>query len=118
MLIDAFEQLTTGRLVAQIDFANRQLVCPPTGMKVGFADEPELVDAWICYDETGIWLASNAYHAGAGGVQGFEEPLSAVRRVVFADCHFARQLVRHPTSGRRGLNRQGRRCLNWISADL
>ena len=85
MLIDTFDKLTSGRLISRIDFATSELVCPRPGIKVRFADDPELADAWICHDETGIWLTSNAYHAGADGMQGFEEPLPAVRRVWFAD---------------------------------
>lgn len=85
MLIDVFDKLTSGRLIARIDFATSQLVSPQPGMKVRLADDPELADAWICHDETGIWLTSNAHHTGVGGMQGFEEALSAVRRVWFAD---------------------------------
>lgn len=88
MLIESFEKLTSGRLVARIVFTSSQLDAPPPGMKVRFAEDDENADAWICHDETGIWLTSNAHQTDASGYrgfQGFEEPLSAIEQIVFAD---------------------------------
>lgn len=88
MLIESFEKLTSGRLVARIVFASSQLDARPPGMKVRFAEDDENADAWICHDETGIWLTSNAHQtdvSGYRGFQGFEEPLSAIEQIVFSD---------------------------------
>lgn len=57
-------------------------------MKVALAESDENADAWICHDETGIWLSSNAHEtdpSGYRGFRGFEEPLSAIREIVFAN---------------------------------
>ena len=84
-LLDIFDKLTSGRLVSRIVFVNDEVEAPPPGMKVRFAEDDENADAWICHDETGIWLSSNALdQTGYGGFRGFEEPLSAIREVVFA----------------------------------
>jgi hypothetical protein len=88
MLIDCFDKLASGRPVSRIAFAAGELVAPQSGMRVGFANDDEQADVWICHDETGVWLASNAHQSDASGYRGFhgfEEPLSAVRQVVFVD---------------------------------
>ena len=87
MLSDIFDKLTAGRPVSRIVSANGELIAPLPGMKVRFAEDPENADAWICYDETGIWLTSNAHVTDLNGYQGFrgfEEPLSAISQVVLA----------------------------------
>jgi len=87
MLIESFDKLTSGKLVSRIVFASSQLDAPPPGMKIRFAEDNENADAWICHDKTGIWLTSNAHQTGVDGYrgfQGFEEPLSAIKQIVFA----------------------------------
>lgn len=87
MLIDAFDKLTSGKLVSQIVFTGSEVTAPPPGMKVRFAEDNENADAWICHDETGVWLSSNAHQTDASGYRGFggfEEPLSAIKEIVFA----------------------------------
>ena len=87
MLIDVFDKLTSGKLVSRIVFVDGDVTAPPPGMRVRFAEDPEIADAWICHDETGIWLSSNAHQTNATGYigfNGFEEPLSAIREVVLA----------------------------------
>jgi hypothetical protein len=89
MLVDSFDKLTSGRLVSQIVFTGREVRAPAPGMKVAFAESDENADAWICHDETGIWLSSNAHDTDASGYRGFrgfEEPLSAIKEIVFADA--------------------------------
>jgi len=79
MLIETLDKLTSGRLVSKIVFTNSEVTARPPGIKVAFADSDEHADAWICRDETGIWLSS--YESNASG---FEEPLSSIREIVFA----------------------------------
>lgn len=88
-MIDSFDKLTSGRLVSRIVFDGGEVTAPPPGMKIAFAESDENADAWVCHDETGIWLSSNAHEtdsSGYRGFRGFEEPLSAVREIVFADA--------------------------------
>jgi hypothetical protein len=85
MLSEILDKLTSGKLVSRIVFTNSEVTAAPPGMRVRFAADPEIADAWICHDETGIWLASNAHHTdptGYRGFRGFEEPLSAIREIV------------------------------------
>ena len=87
MLIDTFDQLTSGERVSKIVFVDSEVTAPPPGMRVRFAEDDDNADAWICHDETGIWLSSNAHERDASGYRGFsgfEEPLSAIREIVFA----------------------------------
>jgi hypothetical protein len=87
MLIQNFEKLTSGKLISRIVFADGEVTVPWPGMKVRFADDDENADAWICHDETGIWLSSNAHvtdRSGYLGFRGFEQPLSAIATIVFA----------------------------------
>jgi hypothetical protein len=87
MLIDTFDKLTSGKLVSRIVFAGSDVRAPAPGMKVALAESDENADAWICHDETGIWLSSNAHEtdsSGYRGFRGFEEPLSAIKEIVFA----------------------------------
>jgi len=85
MLIDIFDKLTSGKLVKKIVFVESVLIAEPPGMTVQLAEDPGNADAWICHDENGIWLTSNAHHSDAGGYRGFrglEEPLSSIKEIV------------------------------------
>ena len=87
MLIDTFDQLTSGERVSGIVFVDSKITVPSPGMRVRFAEDDDNADAWICHDETGIWLSSNAHEtdeSGYRGFGGFEEPLSTIREIVFA----------------------------------
>ena len=86
MLIDTLDKLTSGRLTSKIIFANSEVTSPSPGMKVTFAESDENADAWVCHDETGIWLSSNAHESSVNdyvGFIGFEEPLSAIQEIIF-----------------------------------
>jgi hypothetical protein len=88
MITDIFDKLTSGKRVSRIVSTNGEFVAAPPGIRVGFAEDPGNADAWICYDETGIWLTSNAHHSDPSGYQGFrgfEEPLSAITQIVLAE---------------------------------
>ena len=84
MLIEVFDRLTSGKLVSRIAYSDGEITAPPRGIQVRFAEDDENADAWICHDETGLWLSSNAHHRNAGGYQGFrgfELPLADIERV-------------------------------------
>ena len=86
MLSEIFDKLTSGKRASRIVFLNSEVTLPPPGIKIEFAEDDENADAWICHDETGIWLASNAHQIdehGYHGFRGFEEPLSAIKEIIF-----------------------------------
>jgi hypothetical protein len=85
MLTTILDKLTSGKPVLKIVFADSEVNASPEGMIIKFAEESEVANAWVCYDETGIWLTGNAHvtdPAGYHGVRGFAEPLSAIKDVV------------------------------------
>jgi hypothetical protein len=55
------------------------------GFTVDFMTGDQLADAWVCWDDTGIWLSSNAHErSGEGyyGFRGFNDPLATIKDII------------------------------------
>jgi hypothetical protein len=85
MLIAVFDQLLSGRRIHKIAFADGEGVARE-GLKVDFQDGVENADAWVCWDQKGIWFSYNAdvyTPDGYLGKQGREDPLSSIKAISF-----------------------------------
>ena len=86
MLIGIFDQLMSGKRIHRLVFTNGDESIAAQGLKVDYHDCMDNADAWVCWDDTGIWLSSNAdVHGPDGyhGKQGREDPLSSIEAVSF-----------------------------------
>jgi hypothetical protein len=86
MLSQIYDQLLSGKQIHKIVFADGESIAPQ-GLKVDLQDGDDAhADAWVCWNEDGIWLSSNAdvySAAGYHGKQGREDPLANIRGIVF-----------------------------------
>lgn len=89
MLINTFDQLTSGRRVRSIRFKgdDGHAEFGGDGIKIAVVGDDSDAEAWICADETGIWLSYNAHRHDRDGYYGnqiSEDSLSSIQEIIFA----------------------------------